>query len=840
MVLLIVNSLDGNENILPLAWALVPVENFENWEWFLSKISPYLHGMDSAIAVTISDKQKGLTKALSIHLPDAAKCHCCQHIAENIRARYGTKSGLVRLFWRAARAKEKAGYNSVLAEIKNVNERCHTYLSEIPPILYARHAFHVPRFDHDTSNISESINSHWLPGRTLLAFRLLVWVWSWMTTKCYKRQHQKFKGNCYTDIATTYLEKQAKVPVYYTVVSSRDEYGVVTAVGTQTSRIIDLVNRTCTCGDFQERGIPCRHAQELCKKQKLMVEDYISDIYKIERYRDTYQYHIPPLRLIHLSHDLSCKEPLKRTSTGRPRLARVRKSSPSKKTYHCSICGEADHSKRRCARTAPRTESTAEEAYSDFSWTGISSTDEEDDQWIITSESEADPDTLKREERRRGRHRDEIRREEELAREEDGAEEDGAEDVDGWEIRAIQAQLATELAAQERRDNEKAVGEAERAVAELEAIESIKQVSDTSVNKTTKEKRKKTVKPSKSLSFKAPLPLREEEEETPEERAENERFRKRYSEREAESRARKAEIQKMTDKIAASAAKTAAIQAAKDAAELDDPEGDKAVIRIHLSDLRKGYPEIEGHFEDLEEGNAMSNRSGETNIQHYINRWDKDPDSEIIRILRNRRRASKVPEIQDLITPADLEDVWGRENETEEDIRARAKEKAQEAVDRIRPIMRELCRLRREDLEKKKLAEQEEATRELTGTSSRGRSTTPTARKAAEYAAEKAKKREKEKKSFKATSKVMKEGIEREKRVGEEEEYDVGEPYIVTENSAIGGELGQPGESAHPGDSASGGELGHQVNNRGPVFKHSRGDSTVLIFSPEKKRLRRN
>lgn len=196
MVLLIVNSLDGNENILPLAWALVPVENFENWEWFLSKISPYLHGMDSAIAVTISDKQKGLTKALSIHLPDAAKCHCCQHIAENIRARYGTKSGLVRLFWRAARAKEKAGYNSVLAEIKNVNERCHTYLSEIPPILYARHAFPVPRFDHDTSNISESINSHWLPGRTLPAFRLLVWMWSWMTTKFYKRQHQKFKGNC--------------------------------------------------------------------------------------------------------------------------------------------------------------------------------------------------------------------------------------------------------------------------------------------------------------------------------------------------------------------------------------------------------------------------------------------------------------------------------------------------------------------------------------------------------------------------------------------------------------------------------------------------------------------
>ena len=38
LTLLVLTTLDGNNEILPLVWALVPVENKENWQWFLAAI----------------------------------------------------------------------------------------------------------------------------------------------------------------------------------------------------------------------------------------------------------------------------------------------------------------------------------------------------------------------------------------------------------------------------------------------------------------------------------------------------------------------------------------------------------------------------------------------------------------------------------------------------------------------------------------------------------------------------------------------------------------------------------------------------------------------------------
>lgn len=42
LVLLAVTSLDADEEILILAWALVPREDRANWLWFLRKIVQYL------------------------------------------------------------------------------------------------------------------------------------------------------------------------------------------------------------------------------------------------------------------------------------------------------------------------------------------------------------------------------------------------------------------------------------------------------------------------------------------------------------------------------------------------------------------------------------------------------------------------------------------------------------------------------------------------------------------------------------------------------------------------------------------------------------------------------
>lgn len=55
LVLLAVTSLDGDEEVLILAWALVSQEDHENWLWFLRKIAPYLTFFHNPDVVIISN-----------------------------------------------------------------------------------------------------------------------------------------------------------------------------------------------------------------------------------------------------------------------------------------------------------------------------------------------------------------------------------------------------------------------------------------------------------------------------------------------------------------------------------------------------------------------------------------------------------------------------------------------------------------------------------------------------------------------------------------------------------------------------------------------------------------
>ena len=179
LTLLVITTVDGNGNTLPLAWALVNQENDENWSWFLSGVTPYLPGLMELHAIMISDRQKGLTTAVARVLPNAIHGHCCQHIADNIGQHFGTKTVCVKLFWRAARAKTKPIFDTIMTRLTEEHPECAAYLKDIEVKSWARHVFPVRRWLHDTSNISESINGTWLEYRELPAFNLLLFMWNW-------------------------------------------------------------------------------------------------------------------------------------------------------------------------------------------------------------------------------------------------------------------------------------------------------------------------------------------------------------------------------------------------------------------------------------------------------------------------------------------------------------------------------------------------------------------------------------------------------------------------------------------------------------------------------------
>jgi transposase-like protein len=109
--------------------------------------------------VIMSDREKGLNKAVSEVLPNAKHSHCCQHIAANIQSRFGITCR--KLFWSTVYTRTKAEFDTTINTILKESIPAVAYLCSIPVETWATYAFLLPRYRHITSNIVKSLNGTW-------------------------------------------------------------------------------------------------------------------------------------------------------------------------------------------------------------------------------------------------------------------------------------------------------------------------------------------------------------------------------------------------------------------------------------------------------------------------------------------------------------------------------------------------------------------------------------------------------------------------------------------------------------------------------------------------------
>ncbi|XP_049365488.1 uncharacterized protein LOC125830339 [Solanum verrucosum] len=101
--LLIAVAKDGNNQMLPLAWAVVENENTNSWSWFISLLQEDLGLGDGTNFTIMSNMQKGLNLAIKKLLPACEERRCARHILANWSQNW---KGLQRkkLFWKCARS----------------------------------------------------------------------------------------------------------------------------------------------------------------------------------------------------------------------------------------------------------------------------------------------------------------------------------------------------------------------------------------------------------------------------------------------------------------------------------------------------------------------------------------------------------------------------------------------------------------------------------------------------------------------------------------------------------------------------------------------------------------
>lgn len=185
--LLVALGRDANNAIYPIAWAVVKVENNENWQWFMQKLKVDLDLKDGDNYIAVSDRSpvsflffflveitvslccclikfvvlyQGLIRAIKIELPKMEHRKCVRHIYGNLKKKHGNKKQMKSYIWSVAWSYNEAKYQQNLDRLSCYDTGVYTDVMATNPKSWCRAFFKLGNYCEDVENNStESFNS---------------------------------------------------------------------------------------------------------------------------------------------------------------------------------------------------------------------------------------------------------------------------------------------------------------------------------------------------------------------------------------------------------------------------------------------------------------------------------------------------------------------------------------------------------------------------------------------------------------------------------------------------------------------------------------------------------
>ena len=355
-VLFVATTLDGNNQIVLIAFGVGESENNHSWKWFLDNLNftlGYLPGL-----VILSDRHKGLMKEVPEVFQYATHGYCAYHIYRNLVDTFKDKS-LETLYWQAVKTCRKAEFEKIMDNIKMANPPVFAWLTEIGYERWASSHFPGKRFNFVTTNISECVNALFKEAREYPVTRLIETVRLKIQEMFYKRSE---RASTFSGPLTKWAAKEITelIPMARDVrchAISRDEYYTIG----DYKDTLKLSELSCTCREFDVKALPCIHVLSACIKYNLPHHKYCSPFYTVENYRMCYNQPLYPVRdksEWELSDQFKefcakIKPPEVRRSAGRPKKMRIPSRGEERKTVKCGRCKQTSHNRRRCKFPIP-------------------------------------------------------------------------------------------------------------------------------------------------------------------------------------------------------------------------------------------------------------------------------------------------------------------------------------------------------------------------------------------------------------------------------------------------------------------------------------------------------
>ncbi|XP_015938259.1 uncharacterized protein LOC107494056 [Arachis duranensis] len=366
--LLVAVAQDGNQNIVPIAFAIVEGETADAWEFFLSNLRRYVVTIDGV--GIISDRHNSIDAAIARSNgawspPRAWHMYCIRHIGSNFLRRFKTPY-LHKIVVNTRYSRTEQEYNKNYQRLRERGEAYAQWCDEIGVQRWVLAFDGGHRWGHMTTNLVECINSV-LKGARNLPVTAIVRSTFYRLNELFTRKsseaHERVRnGFTYSEFATKRVEESFRRAGNIVVnrFDRRNEMFEVREMQDGSIHTVNLAQRHCDCGHFQVERLPCRHVLACCANQRLDWQIYVHDVYKMSEICKVYRGEFVPMG------DPSTWAPyegakvianwtLRRATKGRPKSTRYLNEMDSRdmrRPRRCTICGREGHSQSRCPQRA--------------------------------------------------------------------------------------------------------------------------------------------------------------------------------------------------------------------------------------------------------------------------------------------------------------------------------------------------------------------------------------------------------------------------------------------------------------------------------------------------------
>lgn len=351
---LVAASVDGNDDVFPVAFAIVEDETPDSWHWFLVQLK-YATTAFHKITI-VAPRHKGLDEFVPRIFGDCYHAYSLSHLTVDLKAELKkglwsdqARDAIIDGFKGAAQAYLVEDFNAHIDRISDISKDVAKWIMSTEPQHWANAFFIGARYDHLSTDIVEPL-SKWISMKDESSAVQIMHSLLMNTMDMIQSRQQACStwDGSLTPAMEKKLQKETSRSRTLNVICSTE---TMFEVRSSTVNVVNIGSWECTCRKWQLTGLPCMHAIAVLDRVDRSVYDYCARCYRRESYLITYAepvQHIPDVDQMKFFMPLSSYPPPTNRPPGRPKRKRINPHKTVIRPLRCSRCKIVGHNKATC------------------------------------------------------------------------------------------------------------------------------------------------------------------------------------------------------------------------------------------------------------------------------------------------------------------------------------------------------------------------------------------------------------------------------------------------------------------------------------------------------------